>query len=63
MTLQQALSRVCDDAERWNANRMADQEGYEAIRLVRAINISIDWSSFRGVYGTNEEEGEVRIKK
>lgn len=61
MTLQEALSRVCDDAERWNANHAwsSQEGGFEAIKMVRAYkevnpdlkNITIDYSSFQGVEG------------
>lgn len=34
--LKQALSRVCDDAERWNANwAMNAPSGFAALKIVR----------------------------
>lgn len=33
-----ALRRVCDDAERWNANNaISDSSGYDAITTVRTL--------------------------
>lgn len=64
MTIQEAFSRVCDDAERWNAQHgwATDGSGEEAIKIMRAFkeanpdlkNLTIDFSMFRGMFGSNE---------
>lgn len=68
MNIQEALSRVCDDAERWNAQHgwATDGSGEVALKMVRAYreanpdlqNITIDFASFRGVYGAPSQQAQ-----